>query len=158
MVGGQFPRVSWRRNVEIGPRTIEEAVEIAKNHGVRVPEDLAFFVDEFGELDATITARCPRVTKPLGGRIAWSDLMNRTTGKVPVIIRPDILESDEAIVAVIAHEIHELEGFRALVGETGSISFEEFIANHAWDNPGNLHDEAWDVADALVLRMRGGEP
>jgi hypothetical protein len=157
MIDGQFPRVTWRANPEAQARTIEEAVEIARSCSVQLPDDVAFFVDEFGELGPTITARCPRVWKPVGGRFTWSDLVNQKTGKVPVLIRPDILRSDEAIVAVIAHEIHELRGFRSLVGEHGSISFEEFIANHAWDNPGNLHDEAWDVADALVLRMRGEE-
>jgi hypothetical protein len=77
---------------------------------------------------------------------------------VPIIIRPDILESDEAIVAVFAHELHEIEGFRRIVGRRGWISFEEFVAHHAWDNPGNLHDEGLDIADALVRRMRGDVP
>jgi hypothetical protein len=34
------------------------------------------------------------------------------------------------------------------------VPIEEFISNHAWDNPGNRHDEGWSVADALVRRMR----
>jgi hypothetical protein len=54
--------------------------------------------------------------------------------------------------------LHEIEGFRKIVGRRGWISMEELIAHHAWDNPGNLHDEAWDIADALVRRMRGEEP
>jgi hypothetical protein len=77
---------------------------------------------------------------------------------VPILIRPDVLESDEAIVAVFADELNEIEGFRRIIKKRGWISIEEFIANHARDNPGNLHDQGWDIADALVRRMRGNAP
>jgi len=82
------------------------------------------------------------------------DLVHDKTGKVPFLLRPDILESDEAIVAVFAHEIHELESLRPMLPE-GGISIEDFIGHTCPGNPGNLHDQAWDVADALVDRMRG---
>jgi hypothetical protein len=116
---------------------------------------LGIFIDEIGELGPTITAPAPRVTKPVRGRVAWSDLVNDKTGKVPIIIRSDILESDEAIVAVFAHELFEIERFREVVRRSDAITIEVFIANHTPDNPGNFHDQAWDVADALVRRMRG---
>jgi hypothetical protein len=157
-IAGQFPKIQWRPNAGGQVRTIEEAVEIARRNGVQIPDDVAFFVDEFGDLGPTITARAPEIRRPPGGRVTWSDLVNDRTGKVPITIRPDILESDEAIVAVFAHELHEIQGFRSIVSRRGSISIEEFIANHVWDNPGNLHYEAWDVADALVRRMRGELP
>jgi hypothetical protein len=54
--------------------------------------------------------------------------------------------------------LHEIEGFRKIVGRRGWIPIEAFIANPAWDNPGDLHDEGWDIADVLVRRMRGGGP
>jgi hypothetical protein len=31
---------------------------------------------------------------------------------------------------------------------------EEFIAHTCPGNPGNLHDQAWDLADEMVERMR----
>ena len=154
-ISGRFPAVSWQPNPGGHARTIEEAIEIAKRNGVVIPGDVAFFVDEQGELGPTITARAPMVRKPAGGEVRWTDLVNDRTGRVPFIIRPDILKSDEAIVAVFAHELQELEGFRKIVGRQGWITIEAFVANHAWDNPGNLHDEGWDIADALVRRMRG---
>jgi hypothetical protein len=158
MISGRFPGVQWRPNPDGRTRTIEEAVELARQNGVQVPDDVAFFLDDFGTLGPTITARGPEVRKLPGERVSWSDLVHDQTGKVPFLIRPDVLESDEAIVAVIAHEVHEIEGFRRIVGERGSISFNEFIAHHSLDNPGNLHDQAWEIADALVRRMRGEEP
>jgi hypothetical protein len=64
-------------------------------------------------------------------------------------------ESDEAIVAVFAHEMYELERLRPLLQE-GETSIEQFIEHTRAGNPGNDHDEAWEVADALVTRMREG--
>ncbi len=78
------------------------------------------------------------------------------TGKVPFRIRQDIFTSDEAIVAVIAHEMYELENLHPVLLK-GETSIEQFIGLTCPGNPGNLHDEAWDVADALVERMRGDE-
>jgi hypothetical protein len=155
VISGQFPRVPWHPNPGGQTRSVEEAIGIARRNGVQIPEDVAFFVDELGELGPTITARAPEVRKLAGDEVRWSDLVNHSTGKVPIIIRPDVLQSDEAIVAVFAHELHEIEGFRRIIRRRGSISIEEFIANHAWDNPGNLHDAGWEIADALVRRMRG---
>ncbi len=74
---------------------------------------------------------------------------------MPILIRPDILESDEAIATIFAHEFYEIEGLRKIVQRRGWISIEQSIADHAWDDPGHLHDQGWDIADAPVRRMRG---
>ena len=89
----------------------------------------AFFVDELEELnslDASITARGPKVTKPPGGIVVLDDLLNKF-GQVPFIIRSDILKSDEAIVAVIAHEMHELNRLLPLLRERTLVSFPQRI-------------------------------
>ncbi|MCY2992221.1 MAG: hypothetical protein NTY19_30715 [Planctomycetota bacterium] len=129
-----------------------EAVEIAKAHGVVVPEYAAFFVDELGWLDEHTTARGPKVTKAPGGIVVWEDLLNKF-GQVPFIIRREILESDEAVVAVMAHEMHELNGLLPLL-RRGQLTIEHFEGYTSPTNPGNLHSEAWDVADKLVEKMR----
>ena len=102
------------------------------------------------------TARGPRVIKPAGMHVIWSDLVHDKTGKVPFRIRPDILASDEAIVAVLAHEMYELEMLRPLLQQNG-MSIEEFGGHTRPGDPGNFHDEAWDWADVMVERMKGGE-
>ena len=99
-----------------------------------------------GDLGVDITARGPQVTKPAGAIVFWSDLVHDMTGKVPFRIRPDILESDEAIVAVFAHEMYELEKLRPILQE-GETSIEQFVEHTRAGNPGNYHDEAWEVAD-----------
>ncbi|SRR5579883_702302 len=108
VISGQFPTtMPWRPNPGGQTRSLEEAIEIARRNGVRIPEDVAFYVDESGELGPTITARGPEVKRLPGEHVNWSDLAHDITGKVPITIRPDILQSDEAIVAVFAHELHE---------------------------------------------------
>lgn len=154
LITGQSPSLSWEPNPNGEVRSIEQAAEIARRNGVVIPDDVAFFADEYDELNATIAARGPTVTKPVGGSVRWSDLIHDRTGKLPIIVRRDILSSDEAIVAVFAHELHEVAGIRQVLAERRSITIEEFIGYHCPGNPGNLHDEAWAVADAAVRRMR----
>jgi hypothetical protein len=156
MIGGQSPRMHWRANPGGKTRTIEEAIDIATRQGVVIPQDVHFSIDQIGDLGADLTARGPRVDKPEGSLVCWSDLVHDRTGKVPFRIWPGILNSDEAIVAVLAHEMHELEQLREILQE-GRTTIEEFIGLTCPGNPGNLHDEAWEVADKLVERMREGE-
>jgi len=155
MIAGQSPRVKWRENPIGKKRTIEEAKEIARKW-VSIPDDVDFFEDEDDDLPEDMKARGPRVTKPAGSVVFWSDLVNSLTGKVPFLVRPEVLKSDEAIVAVFAHELFELEALRGLL-KKGKTSIELFIGHTCPGNPGNLHDEAWNYADELVERMRKEE-
>jgi len=139
-------------------RTIEEAVEIAKKWGVVVPDDVAFILDVDGEfLDELTTARGPDISRFPGGLVGWRDFVHDRTGKVPLFVRRDIMESDEAIVAVFTHELYELAALRKILARGRTITLEEFVGYCAPDNPANLHDEAWDAADRAVLRMRKGK-
>jgi len=157
MITGHSSRLKWRPNAAEQTRTLTEAIDIARRWGVKIPDDVAFFIDEVGELDADTTARGPKITKPAGSTVYWRDFVHHLTGKVPFIVRPDILKSDEAIVAVVGHEMYELEVIRKLLHTDRGMSVESLKGLTDFDNPGNLHDEAWDAADDLVERMRKGE-
>ncbi len=121
-IGGQGPKVRWKNNRGGLKRTIEEAVAIARSYGVEVPEDVEFFEAEPGELEGSLkaffagqrfeTARGPRVTEHEDGRIYWRNHYNKDR-KIPFRIHPDVLTSDEAISAVLQHEMHELSLLRA---------------------------------------------
>jgi len=155
MITGQSPQLVWRANRLGLVRTIEEAIEIARQHGVQIPDDVSFHVDEMGLLAPNQTARGPNVTKAIDEDIAWADLVHDQTGKVPFLIRPDVLRSDEAIVAVFSHELHELAGLKRIFEASGGhIPYRHFVNFVAPGVSGNLHDEAWDIADALVEQMR----
>jgi hypothetical protein len=153
MIAGQSPRIQWQPNPEEEVRTIDEAIDIARSHGVEIPEDVSFWVDPLGELGQDRTARGPRVDKPNGAIVSWSDLVHDKTRKVPFRIWDGILKSDEAIVAVFGHEMYELKRLRPYM-ETGKTTIEDFVAMTCPGNPGNFHDMAWDYADQLVERMR----
>jgi hypothetical protein len=155
MVAGLFPTIEWRDNPDGKVRTIQEAVEIAKSNGVLIPDDVEFHVDETEELHMDLTARAPRVDKPAGERVYWSDMVHDLTNKVPIRVWPGILRSDEAIVAVIAHEMHELGSLRPDLERDGII-IDDLVLHTEPGRPGNLHCQAWDVADKLVNQMRGG--
>jgi hypothetical protein len=71
-----------------------------------------------------------------------------------VRIRRSVLESDEAIVAVMAHEMFELNALRALFEHRETIPGSEIIAMVRTGVRRNLHDRAWDAADALVRVTR----
>jgi len=129
-------------------------VEIARANGVLIPDDVEFHVDETAELHRDLTARAPRVDKPSGERAYWSDMVRDLTNKVPIRVWPGILGSDDAIVAVIAHEMHELGMLRADLQGNG-IMIDDLVLHTEPGRPGNLHCQAWDVADKLVNQIRG---
>jgi hypothetical protein len=86
-------------------------------------------------------------------RVTWEHFITRSE-HVSVELSAEVLNSDEGIVAVVAHELHEIDGLREALLEQGSLSH---TALHHMISPGvkgNLHDQAWDVADALVKKMR----
>src|SRR5258708_4466082 len=101
MIAGQSPRFEWKPNPPGQTRTLEQAITIARQHGVEIPEFVEFYLDELDELHANYAARGPSVRKPDGSIVFWSDLVHEWTRKVPFRIWPGILNSDEAIVAVL---------------------------------------------------------
>ena len=89
--------------------------------------------------------------------IRWEEFLDKDLDELVVRVSDSVFESDEAIVAVMAHEMHELNELRRIFEESGgAISMQRL---HNLISPGiakNLHDQAWDVADKLVLMMRKG--
>jgi hypothetical protein len=164
-IGGQSPRVRWKKNKGGQKRTIEEAVEIAKKNGVEIPEDVVFFEADPVVLEGSIkglfsgkrfeTARGP-ILRPRGdGRIYLEDHYNKD-GKIPFRVHPDVLTSDEAIVAVFQHEMYELSLIREVFIQSvsGGMDGSDYGIQTSVGRPGNFHDLAWDEADGAVLRMR----
>ena len=67
-----------------------------------------------GYLDADTYAKTTTIRECDGTIIGWEWFIHEKTGKIPFLIREDVLGSDEAIVAVIGHEMYELERLRIL--------------------------------------------
>jgi hypothetical protein len=155
MIAGRAPRFQWRRNSDGVSRTINEACEIARQWSVTIPDYVSLSVDEYGYCDENTTAKTTTFSEPDGTVVDWSWLFHKKTHKIPFLIRKDILYSDEAIVAIIGHEMYELERLRESFGAGAPI--EHWEAETSPNNPGNFHSKAWDYADELVARMRGIE-
>ena len=152
MIAGAAPRFQWQPNPDGTIRTIEEACEIARRWGVEIPSYVQFWIDEYDYLDENTTAKTTTFREFEGTIIDWSWFFHKKTGKIPFLIRKDIMASDEAIVAVIGHEMFELEMLRSIFAEGAPV--ERWEAETSPNNPGNFHWQAWDYADELVARMR----
>jgi hypothetical protein len=152
-IGGQGPRIEWQKNARGVKRAIAEAIRIARLHGVKIPKDLAFFEAAPGELLGTFeelfaggsmeTARGPAVREARDGTISWAQHYNRFN-RIPFLIHPEVLTSDEAIVAVLTHEVYEIEQLRRVFlsssGETRNAS--DYGLQVTPGRPGNFHDRA----------------
>jgi len=149
----QEPRtLPWKPNPD-GPKSVLDAIALAKTRGVVIPEDIRLVVR-----DAMVPENADAT---YGGfqshkSFRWADFY--IGGKIPVKIRSSVLESDEAIVAVLAHEMYELNALREMFEERQSIPGAEIIRLIRPNLPGNLHDKAWDEADRLVRAMRSEGP
>jgi len=152
----QSPRtLPWAGNDE-GPRSEEDAVSIARSRGVVIPDDIRFvFVRDEGFPFPSDTYAYYGGFQPYK-RFAWSELYVHAEEDewIPVKIRRSVLCSDEAIVAVIAHEMFELNALRNIFEERETIPGPEIIDMVKPGVPRNLHDRAWDAADKLVWTMR----
>jgi hypothetical protein len=165
-IAGQAPRIRWKRNRGRKRRTIEQAVDIARENGVKIPEDVVFFEAEPGELRGSLnelfsgsemeTARGPELREHPDGCVYWRDHYHSRTHKIPFKIHPEVLVSDEAIVGTFEHEMVELAEFREVFRRSRRWRMDatDYGLQAAPDNPGNFHDRAWDAADTAVQRMR----
>src|SRR5439155_18016319 len=89
------------------------------------------------------------------GRIYLEDHYN-ADGRIPFQVHPDVLTSDEAIVAVFQHEMYELSQMREVFAQSrsGSMNGADYGIQTSVGRPGNFHDLAWDEADNIVRQMR----
>ena len=152
----QGPRLKWTKNPDGSVRSIDEAVEIARKNGVEIPDDILFKKVKGKYMPDSTKAQyfSYRGADP-EKLITWNDFYHRDLDEILVRIEDSVFESDEAIVAVLAHEMHELNNLRRYFEQLGGSMPARKL--RLLINPGikgNLHDEAWDVADKLVAAMR----
>ncbi len=147
----------WAANPGGEVRTVDEAVALARKAGVDIPDDIRFVAVNQKDLPQNAYAAYAQMgRKQAGDFVEWEEFYNRFQ-QIPVKLSRDVLNSDEAIVAVIGHEMHELNGLRALFeANGGSLPAARLHWLITPGNKGNLHFQAWDKADELVEKMRGG--
>lgn len=145
----------WNKNPAGVVRTVSDVKRIALEHGVEIPHDIQIFAVDAKWLPPDSYAQYLGRDFVPGRRAGWEEFYNRYES-IAVKISKEILDSDEAIVAVIAHEMHELNGLRKLFNQRETIPVEELGRLINPGHKGNLHDQAWTVADQLVVKMRRG--
>ncbi len=152
----QNPRTAPYAPNAAGPRTIGEAVAHARSLGVEIPDDIQFFAREGMVPEGADATYLTPGRVPPDKVYTWESFYNRFE-KIPVKVRPEVLASDEHAVAVISHEMFELNNLRRLFSESpsGQMTATELGGNINPGIPGNLHDRAWDFADQMVKRLRG---
>jgi hypothetical protein len=152
---GRYPTVQWVDNAGGVTRSIEQAVQIARRNGVHIPDDIQFFDVAPGSLGADTLAQYTRLSGRANDLVPWNAFYN-LEGRIPVRIDSTILRSDQGIVGIIGHEMHELNTLRALFRTSlnGSMTLERLGRLIDPKLDGILHREAWDVSDVLIRAMR----
>lgn len=74
------------------------------------------------------------------------------TSRIPVYVRKEVFDSDEAIVQILSHEIHETQELKYLAARP--ISTTEYKNLVKANGPGNLHHQAVQEGDWWLQRFR----
>lgn len=133
------------------PRSVNEAIAVfEKQTGIKVPPWIKFTIDPKLGADRMANYTLERSGKP-EAPFPFDSLQEKG---VTVNLRPDVLQSDEAIVGVLRHELHELFNLDRMLQEGTSLKNRDVLSQIARNRGDNLHGQAWDVADLEVLLMR----
>ncbi|AKU99703.1 hypothetical protein AKJ09_06367 [Labilithrix luteola] len=140
----------YRPNAD-GVRSVQQAVAIFERQtGIKIPPWIKVTVDP--KVPGDRMAEYTLVRRGAAtDRFQPEDLSDRG---VTVNLRPNVLESDEAIVGTLTHELHELLNLQRMLDDGPPMTY-QVVRSHIAPNRGqNLHGQAWDVADLEVLIMR----
>ena len=133
-----------------------------RSRDVQVPRYLLWRVAEHEGLTleecglARADAVYYRIDQPVinaDDQIEWSDL--ERNGKVPVWLRAEVLESEDHVLYVFAHEIFEIQQLKKILLQTrGSLSFRRLNYLVDPENDGAINADAVRYGDALVEKLR----
>jgi hypothetical protein len=152
----QRPHLQWTKNADGSVRSIDQAIEIARQNGVEIEDDILLrrVSDKF--LPEQTYAEYFRARSNDPNKIVrWAEFFSKELDLLLVRVEQSVFESDEAIVAVLGHEMHELNSLRRLFEQNGgTMTYRQLHYLISPGIKGNLHDQAWDIADRLVSAMR----
>jgi hypothetical protein len=135
---------------------------LARQYGIEIPSDVRIISAKLGDMPRGAPAFYLNLERA-SGNIAWEDLLG-AEGKLLVRVKSSRFLSDEALVSVIGHEMHEVNALRTLFQEAGgSLSARDL---HLFIDPmakhpsgllgGSLHREALEVESQLRRLVTGG--
>jgi hypothetical protein len=152
----QRPHLQWAKNTDGSVRSIDEAIQVARQNGVMIEDDILLRKVSGKFLPEQTYAEYFRArSNDLNKTIRWTEFFSKELDLLLVRVEQSVFESDEAIVAVLGHEMHELNSLRRIFEEKGgTMTYRQLHYLISPGIKGNLHDQAWDIADQLVLAMR----
>ena len=154
-------QTKWAQNPS-GPRTKAEALALADEHGVYIADDVhivfvedSFYERRFSSKFGDSYASYGHVELERSNTsLTWNTSVSDKNGEVNLYVRNSVLSSDEAIIAILHHETHEIEALREIFAKRVSLSPREYRRLINATTPRNLHWEAVDVGDLAVLDFR----
>lgn len=151
----------WRRNSHGQLRSVADVEAIARRHGI-IPDDfLRFRVGSARDFPNGELARYGPAIDTSRRVVEWSEFLTQGDPELVLVrINPIVLDRDDAILAVLLHEVFEIERLAGeFNGNGGRISTARFL-ELVNEKTGTLHLAAWDHADEYVEAMqdRGGWP
>jgi hypothetical protein len=153
-------RTMWTQNLA-GARSVDDALKLADDYGVYIADDVkinfvddAFYDRTFGKYGDSYASYGHVEAANLDQQLTWKSALIDRDGNVNIYIRNSVLDSDEAIIAVLHHETHEIEALRDVFAKRVSLSAREYGRLVNDSTPGNLHWEGVDVGDQAVWQLR----
>jgi hypothetical protein len=87
------------------------------------------------------------------GQVVPRERFLTADGRYIIRLNPDIMLSDDAILAVLIHETHEIVALEAEFAANAERLSVEDLRSLIDTRVGKLHCEAWDAADRRVLAL-----
>ena len=139
------------------PRTLAQALALARSEGVEWDDaDIEFRLARYPLGAGVYASYFGLDVAQSEGRTPVIELQKLTAedGQVVALISPTTLGSDDAIVATIAHEVHEITKLRGHFDANGGRLTAKVVYSLVNTETGTLHCEAWDLADKLVTKRQ----
>ena len=154
------PRVSFRKNPDGKVFTDDEALAAIEKSGIDVPDDVQIqFVNTLGRKDGAKAQYLQIGKVPEDKTITWRSFKN-IKGKIPVTFERTLFDSEEEFLAHVEHEMFELRKLESFFEKNRAVparKLREMINDvRSGGLPNNLHEQAWESADDLILQRRGG--
>jgi hypothetical protein len=144
------------------PLTIKKALQFLRSRSIVIPSHIRWGVGRLQEGEyrdgGLLKADAYYFRSDVGlynvdSLIAWEDFTVR--GKVPVIVREEVLRSDEHALYVFSHEIFEIQELKRVVDLSGgAISLRRLAQLIDPVLDGSIHKEAVRYGDSLVRKLR----
>ena len=142
-----YPRTEarWRKNPD-GKRTLKEALAIGRRHELPVDDHAIVLGEPRHFPNGELAVYGVKTTAEV---ICVKDFVGPDE-RAYIRLNPAILDRDDAILAVLIHELHEIEKLIDAFAENGGRLTKRQLLSLIDPRIGTLHDEAWDRADQVV--------